>query len=56
MQGLTEDQIQDLRLRDEWEDKSSPSGGYVETKDPLTKRNGRGKMAVKDMVYFNMNL
>ncbi|XP_031569333.1 cilia- and flagella-associated protein 298-like [Actinia tenebrosa] len=41
MQGLTEEQISDLRLRDEWEDKCSPSGGYVETKDPLTKRNGR---------------
>ncbi|KXJ23747.1 cilia- and flagella-associated protein 298 [Exaiptasia diaphana] len=41
MQGLTEEQISDLRLRDDWEDKCSPSGGYVETKDPLTKRNGR---------------
>lgn len=47
MQGLTEEQISDLRLRDEWEDKCSPSGGYVETKDPLTKRNGRGnKMGI----------
>ena len=43
MQGLAEEQISDLRLHDEWEDKCSPSGGYVETKDPLTRRNGRGK-------------
>ena len=29
MQGLTDDQIVDLKLKDEWEDKCVPSGGYV---------------------------
>ncbi|EDO33865.1 predicted protein [Nematostella vectensis] len=41
MQGLTDDQISDLRLKDEWEDKCVPSGGYVETTDPMSRRNGR---------------
>ena len=42
MQGLTDEQISDLRLKDEWEDKCVPSGGYVENKDPVGRRNGRG--------------
>ena len=42
MQGLTEEQIADLRLKDEWEDKCVPSGGYTETNDPMGRRNGRG--------------
>lgn len=42
MQGLTDEQISDLRLKDEWEDKCNPSGGYVECKDPVGRRNGRG--------------
>ena len=42
MQGLTDEQITDLRLRDEWEDKCVPSGGYVDNKDPIGRRNGRG--------------
>ena len=41
MQGLTEDQIVDLKLRDEWEDRCVPSGGWVENKDKIGRRNGR---------------
>ena len=42
MQGLTEDQISDLKLHDTWADKCVPSGGVREVKDPMSKRNGQG--------------
>ena len=42
MQGLTDEQIFDLKLVDEWSNKCIPSGGYVERKDELGRRNGRG--------------
>ena len=41
MQGLTEEQISELKLVDEWSSKCIPSGGYVEVKDELGRRNGR---------------
>ncbi|XP_013382483.1 UPF0769 protein C21orf59 homolog A-like [Lingula anatina] len=40
MVGLTDDQIVDLKLKDEWADKCVPSGGFVENKDQLGRRNG----------------
>ncbi|KAF0038666.1 hypothetical protein F2P81_009150 [Scophthalmus maximus] len=40
MQGLTEEQIVDLKLRDEWEDTCVPSGGPVFRKDEIGRRNG----------------
>lgn len=43
MQGLTEEQIVELKLRDEWEDKCVPSGGPVFRKDEIGRRNGHGK-------------
>lgn len=43
MQGLTEDQITDLKLKDEYEDKCIPMDGYVEEPDVSGRRNGRGK-------------
>ena len=42
MQGLTDEQISDLKLVDEWSEKCIPSGGYIEKKDELGRRNGRG--------------
>ena len=45
MQGLNDDQIIDLKLKDEWSDKCIPSGGYIERKDDLGRRNGRGLLA-----------
>ena len=42
MQGLTDEQIVDLKLVDEWEDSCVPSGGAVENKDPIGRRNGKG--------------
>ncbi|KAI5099842.1 UPF0769 protein C21orf59-like [Silurus meridionalis] len=40
MQGLTDEQITDLKLRDEWEDKCVPSGGAEFKKDEIGRRNG----------------
>lgn len=41
MQGLTDEQIVDLKLVDEWANKCVPSGGYIEKRDELGRRNGR---------------
>lgn len=43
MQGLTEEQLVDLKLKDEWEDKCVPSGGPVFRKDEYGRRNGHGE-------------
>ena len=43
MQGLTDEQITDLKLKDEYEDTCIPMDGYVEEVDAMGKRNGRGK-------------
>lgn len=40
MQGLTDDQITDLNLKDEWEEKCTPSGGAEFKKDEIGRRNG----------------
>ncbi|XP_016119202.1 UPF0769 protein C21orf59 homolog isoform X1 [Sinocyclocheilus grahami] len=40
MQGLTDDQIMELKLKDEWEDRCIPSGGAEFKKDELGRRNG----------------
>ncbi|XP_061106375.1 cilia- and flagella-associated protein 298 isoform X1 [Conger conger] len=40
MQGLTDDQIVDLKLRDGWADKCIPSGGAEFKKDEIGRRNG----------------
>lgn len=41
MQGLTEEQVEDLKLKDEWADKCVPQGGVRENKDPIGRRNGQ---------------
>lgn len=43
MQGLTDDQIEELNLMDEWEGKCVPSGGPVFKKDEVGRRNGHGE-------------
>lgn len=48
MQGLTEEQIVELKLKDEWEDKCVPSGGPVFRKDEIGRRNGHGKTLTLD--------
>jgi hypothetical protein len=42
MQGLTDEQITDLKLIDEYADKCIPMDGYIEEEDVTGKRNGRG--------------
>jgi hypothetical protein len=43
MQGLTDEQITDLKLIDEYADKCIPMDGYIEEGDITGKRNGRGR-------------
>lgn len=42
MIGLTDEQIHELKLKDDFEDVCVPSGGYVMSSDPVGRRNGRG--------------
>ena len=42
MQGLTEEQIEELHLVDEWKSRCEPSGGAVTKKDSMQRRNGQG--------------
>ncbi|XP_030380374.1 cilia- and flagella-associated protein 298 [Scaptodrosophila lebanonensis] len=41
MIGLTDEQIEELKLKDIWADKCIPSGGFNFNKDPLGRRNGQ---------------
>ncbi len=56
MQGLTDEQISELKLVDEWSNKCIPSGGYVEVKDELGRRNGRGKTFKRFSFLYNVKL
>ncbi|XP_077098414.1 cilia- and flagella-associated protein 298 [Siphateles boraxobius] len=40
MQGLADEQILELKLKDEWEDRCVPSGGAEFKKDEIGRRNG----------------
>ena len=44
MQGLTDEQIVDLKLKDEWAEKCYPSGGHINKKDEIGRRNGMGEL------------
>lgn len=39
--GLTEEQVEELKLNDDWGDKCIPSGGFTLNKDPVGRRNGK---------------
>ncbi|XP_008545012.1 cilia- and flagella-associated protein 298 isoform X2 [Microplitis demolitor] len=41
MMGLTDEQVVELKLKDEWADKCSPMGGWTFNKDVIGRRNGR---------------
>ncbi|XP_055644629.1 cilia- and flagella-associated protein 298 isoform X2 [Toxorhynchites rutilus septentrionalis] len=41
MLGLTDEQVEELHLVDEWGEKCVPSGGWVSNPDPVGRRNGR---------------
>jgi hypothetical protein len=47
MQGLTEEQIAELKLKDEFADTCVPTGGHIESIDTVGRRNGRG------VVYYH---
>lgn len=44
MQGLTDEQIVDLKLNDEWQSKCVPSGGYRDCKDAVGRRSGKAPL------------
>ena len=39
--GLTDEQVEELKLTDEWGEKCVPSGGWSFNKDPIGRRNGK---------------
>ncbi|KAL1131693.1 hypothetical protein AAG570_011306 [Ranatra chinensis] len=39
--GLTEEQVEELKLKDDWGEKCLPSGGWAFNKDPIGRRNGK---------------
>lgn len=39
--GLTEEQVEELKLKDDWGDSCIPSGGFSFNKDPMGRRNGK---------------
>lgn len=41
MIGLTDEQVEELKLVDSWAESCLPSGGFNQTKDPVGRRNGR---------------
>lgn len=55
MQGLTDEQIEELHLVDEWGEKCVPSGGWIFEKDPIGRRNGRKpKPEMQDVINKTM--
>ncbi|KAK7125650.1 hypothetical protein R3I93_021125 [Phoxinus phoxinus] len=55
MQGLTDDQIMELKLKDEWEDRCIPSGGAEFKKDEIGRRNGHApNEKMKDVLRKTM--
>ena len=58
MQGLTEDQIEELKLHDKFEKISIPQGGSVECEDPIGRRSGKGgsQVALFDITAWSHQL
>ncbi|XP_073770290.1 cilia- and flagella-associated protein 298 isoform X1 [Danio rerio] len=55
MQGLTDDQIVELKLKDEWEERCIPSGGAEFKKDEIGRRNGHApNEKMKDVLRRTM--
>ncbi|XP_056127475.1 cilia- and flagella-associated protein 298 [Rhinichthys klamathensis goyatoka] len=55
MQGLADDQIMELKLKDEWEDRCIPSGGAEFKKDEIGRRNGHApNEKMKDVLRKTM--
>ncbi|KAG6797225.1 hypothetical protein HZU73_07295 [Apis mellifera caucasica] len=41
MMGLTDEQVEELKLKDEWGEKCIPMGGWTFNKDVIGRRNGK---------------
>ena len=41
MAGLTDEQVEELKLQDDWGERCVPSGGWTFNKDVIGRRNGR---------------
>lgn len=55
MQGLTDDQIIELKLQDEWQERCIPSGGAEFRKDEIGRRNGHApNEKMKDVLKKTM--
>ena len=52
MQGLTEEQVIELKLKDEWAEKCTPQGGVRENEDKIGRRNGQGKTNYLPFMFF----
>jgi hypothetical protein len=54
MMGLLQEQIAELKLSDENEEKCVPSGGFAYQADPVGRRNGRApKSDMKEVLVRN---
>jgi cilia- and flagella-associated protein 298 len=53
MMGLTDEQIEELKLVDNWAETCIPSGGFNHAKDPVGRRNGRQPTANMQEVLRN---
>jgi len=51
MQGLTDEQIEELKLKDEWAERCQPSGGHTQKKDKIGRRNGIGKTSSCHLIH-----
>ena len=55
MQGLADEQIEELKLKDEWADKCLPND-HVVCPDQIGRRNGQGKRFYSVCIDVNFNV
>ncbi len=55
MQGLTDEQIGELKLVDQWSPKCIPSGGVFVNEDPIGRRTGNGRFQSFSSPYTPAN-
>jgi cilia- and flagella-associated protein 298 len=56
MMGLTDEQIDELKLVDSWAENCIPSGGFNFCKDPVGRRNGRQPLpAMQEVLRKSIN-
>ena len=54
--GLTEEQVEELKLVDVYGDKCVPSGGFTQVKDPVGRRNGKQPIkSMQDVIKNTVN-